>query len=233
MMSHKRFSFDDEETTVTPNNDLNQPLETKTSINNESNDNDNIITGDKPVVKKKKKKIRKWPIVLLVFILIITIFIVYVFIAGGNNDGPVYGDRCASLLTIDEDKFTEVKDTVKTNPSINDIDIEVNCRIIKISMNFVDNTTSKDAKQLATDALHTLDDALGHPKEEGKAYSNLLGSANGRGQYNVEFVLTSKGDTDFPIFGTKHPTSDEIGFTGANVIDQEATDRALKKGETQ
>lgn len=176
---------------------------------------------------------KKWPVILILLISIIIVFIAYVFIAGGSNDGPVYGDRCASLIAIDQDKFTGVKETVKANPNVNDINIEVNCRIIKISMNFIDNTPGATAKQLAVDALHTLDDALGQPKEEGKAYSNLLGSANGRGQYNVEFVLTSNGDSDFPIFGTKHPSSDEIGFTGANVIDQEATDRALKKGETQ
>ena len=100
-------------------------------------------------------------------------------------------------------------------------------------MNFVDNITSDDAKQLATNALHTLDDALGQPKSEDSTYSELLGTANGRGQYNVEFVLTSNGDTDFPIFGTKHPSSDEISFTGANMVDESATNRALKKDETE
>lgn len=55
-MSHKRFSFDDEETIVAPNNDLNQPFETKTSINNESIGKDNIASGDKSMVKKKKEK---------------------------------------------------------------------------------------------------------------------------------------------------------------------------------
>ena len=181
---------------------------------------------------KKKRKLKKRWITLLLLFLIVIIFIIYVFVAGGN-DGPVYGDRCASLISIDEDKFTSVKDSIKADPNINSIDIEVDCRIIKISMNFVDNITSDNAKQLATNALHTLDDALGQPKSEGSAYSELLGTANGRGQYNVEFVLTSNGDTDFPIFGTKHPSSDEISFTGANMIDESATNRALKKDGTQ
>ena len=89
------------------------------------------------------------------------------------------------------------------------------------------------AKQLATNALHTLDDTLGENKEEGRAYSNLFTTANGRGQYNVEFVLTSNGDTNFPIFGTKHPNSDDITFTGANVVDQAATDRAANTNANQ
>ena len=113
------------------------------------------------------------------------------------------------------------------------INIEVDCRIVKISMNFVDNTSSDTAKQLATNALHTLDDTLGENKEEGRAYSNLFTTANGRGQYNVEFVLTSNGDTNFPIFGTKHPNSDDITFTGANVVDQAATDRAANTNANQ
>ena len=40
--------------------------------------------------------------------LLIIAFVVYVFIAGGN-DGPVYGDRCASLIAIDKDKFEREK----------------------------------------------------------------------------------------------------------------------------
>ena len=230
-MSQKRFVFDDE---------LEEDLQSKTAKKSVKNTEKTPLTNsiDKDTVKKsmgkrkKRRKIKKRWIALILLLLIIIIFIVYVFIAGGN-DGPVYGDRCASLIAIDEDKFTDVENTIKADTNINSIDIEVDCRIIKISMNFVDNISSYDAKQLATNALHTLDDALGQPKNEDSTYSELLGTANGRGQYNVEFVLTSNGDTDFPIFGTKHPSRDEISFTGANMVDESATNRALKKDETE
>ncbi len=231
-MSQKRFRFDDEfEEDLQPLKTKEEPInniEEKPVANSIDRNNEEKSMGK----GKKKRRIKKRWIALLLLFLIIIIFIVYVFVAGGN-DGPVYGDRCASLISIDEDKFTSVKDNIKADANINSIDIEVDCRIIKISMNFVDNITSDNAKQLATNALHTLDDALGQPKSEGSAYSELLGTANGRGQYNVEFVLTSNGDTNFPIFGTKHPSSDEISFTGANIIDESATNRALKKEGTQ
>lgn len=231
-MSQKRFRFDDEfEEDLQPLKTKEEPInniEEKPVANSIDRNNEEKSMGK----GKKKRRIKKRWIALLLLFLIIIIFIVYVFVAGGN-DGPVYGDRCASLISIDEDKFTSVKDNIKADANINSIDIEVDCRIIKISMNFVDNITSDNAKQLATNALHTLDDALGQPKSEGSVYSELLGTANGRGQYNVEFVLTSNGDTNFPIFGTKHPSSDEISFTGANIIDESATNRALKKEGTQ
>ncbi|OUP77004.1 hypothetical protein B5F09_07400 [Erysipelatoclostridium sp. An173] len=221
-MSQKRFSFDDD-------------FENTSNVSvyqGQDSLNDRSVTANskngKNKMKKKKKgkfKIKKWQIALIIFLLLIIIFIVYVFVAG-SNEGPVYGDRCASLIAIDETKFDGIEDTIEADGNINSVNIEVDCRIIKISMDFIDNTTSDTAIQLATNALHTLDDSLGETKEEGSVYSNLFGTANGRGQYNVEFVLTSNGDSNFPMFGTKHPSSDEITFTGANVVDQAATDRA-------
>ena len=221
-MSQKRFSFDDDF-----ENTSNVAVSQGEDSLNERSVTANSKNGKNKMKKKKKGKfkIKKWQIALIIFLLLIIIFIVYVFVAG-SNEGPVYGDRCASLIAIDETKFDGIEDTIEADGNINSVNIEVDCRIIKISMDFIDNTTSDTAIQLATNALHTLDDSLGETKEEGSVYSNLFGTANGRGQYNVEFVLTSNGDSNFPMFGTKHPSSDEITFTGANVVDQAATDRA-------
>ena len=221
-MSHKRFVFDDEIEDLQPSN---IKEDTSKSLNKE----EKLMKKSKQKKKSNKKKFKKRYLLLILLALIIA-FVVYVFIAGGN-DGPVYGDRCASLIAIDKDKLNNVEDSIKnSDSSVDTVEIEVDCRIIKITMNFIDNTTSDSAKQLATNALHTLDDALGNEKSQ---YSDLLGMANGRGQYNVEFVLTSNGDSNFPIFGTKHPSSDEISFTGTNVVDQETTDQVLKKDSTQ
>ena len=152
-MSHKRFVFDDEIEDLQPSN---IKEDTSKSLNRE----------EKPMKKskqkkksnKKKRKFKKRYLLLILLALIIA-FVVYVFIAGGN-DGPVYGDRCASLIAIDKDKLNNVEDSIKnSNPSIDTVEIEVDCRIIKITMNFVDNTASDSAKQLATNTLHTLDDA--------------------------------------------------------------------------
>lgn len=246
MSQRKRFSFDDE---VDDTIDLSKEGLQNASLTNNKPSNNNIFADEDSsdaktyptdrkednVMKNKKKrkfKIKKWQIALIAFLSIIIAFVIYVFVAGGN-DGPVYGDRCASLIAIDKSKFAGVEEAIKADPSVNSINIEVDCRIVKISMNFVDNTPSDTAKQLATNALHALDDAIGETKEEGRAYSNLFTTANGRGQYNVEFVLTSNGDTNFPMFGTKHPNSDDITFTGANVVDQAATDRAVNPNANQ
>ena len=81
---------------------------------------------------------------------------------------------------------------------------------------------------LAKDAMTSI---IKEVLEEKEAYGT---TTYGQGtKYNVEFVLTSNGDSNFPIFGTKHPSSDEISFTGTNVVDQETTDQVLKKDSTQ
>ena len=208
-MSHKRFVFDDEIEDLQPSN---IKEDTSKSLNKE----EKPMKKSKQKKKSNKKKFKKRYLLLILLALIIA-------------------DRCASLIAIDKDKLNNVEDSIKnSDSSVDTVEIEVDSRIIKITMNFIDNTTSDSAKQLATNALHTLDDALGNEKSnEESQYSDLLGMANGRGQYNVEFVLTSNGDSNFPIFGTKHPSSDEISFTGTNVVDQETTDQVLKKDSTQ
>lgn len=224
-MAHERFSFDDEFESVTGTPEVNTSQKNAEDDFNSVNDNGK---NSKKKMKKKKKgkfKIKKWQIALIIFLLLIIGFVVYVFIAG-DNDGPVYGDRCASLIAIDETQFDSIETAIEADGNINNVEIEVDCRIMKVSIDFIDNTTTDTAIQLATNALHTIDDSFGQPKADDAVYSELFGTANGRGQYNVEFVLTSNGDTNFPIFGTKQPTSDEISFTGANVKDQAATDRA-------
>ena len=67
--------------------------------------------------KKRKFKIKKWQIALIAFLSIIIVFVIYVFVAGGN-DGPVYGDCCASLIAIDKSKFTGVEDAIKADPAL-------------------------------------------------------------------------------------------------------------------
>ena len=115
MSQRKRFSFDDE---VDDTIDLSKDdLKNSSITNNDKPSNDNVFAdedgldakayptdngGDKSMKNKKKRKfkIKKWQIALIAFLSIIIVFVIYVFVAGGN-DGPVYGDRCASLIAID------------------------------------------------------------------------------------------------------------------------------------
>lgn len=232
----KRFSFDDTEEENASIKDT-QRNENKTdtfAFNKEStlsNDAKTEDSGDTMMPKKKKKrKLKKWQIAIIACVSVCIMFVIYVFVAS-NNDGPVYGDRCASLLAIDTARFIEIETAIKENPAIQDIKIELDCRILKMTITYPDNTKSEDAKNLAAAALHTFDDALGNVKEEGTVYSQLFGKANGKGQYNVEFYLKSNGDAGFPIFGTKHPSTDTIAFTGALPANQETTDKVLAPKE--
>lgn len=45
---------------------------------------------------------------------------------------------------------------------------------------------------------------MGQSKEDGAAWSQLLNKANGRLQYDLEIIVKSNGESDFPLFGTKH-----------------------------
>lgn len=225
MAERERFTFDDEETSEV---EKIEPVPTK--IDDVSvGDLDNTVDEGAMAKKKKKFKLKKWQIVLITFLVIIIIGVSYIFMATRNN-GPVLGDRCASLLSMDQNKFEDVRTQIKTDyPAVSEIEIKVECRMIKMTLSFVDNTPAPDAKNIAIASLHKLDDSMGAIKEEGAEYSQLFGHANGRGQYNVSFLLTSNGDTAFPVFGTKHPSSNEIFFTDANVKDQATTDKVNEK----
>lgn len=235
-MANKKFTFDDtieyDKDELKPNYDLHASSPKVDDMTNKKEFVfDDTQDGEKPMKKKKKGKfkIKKWQIALIAILSLAIVFLIYVFVAPGGNDGPVYGERCAKLVKIDDTKFKDVESAVKANEKVNDIQIESDCRIIKVTLQFVDNVSSDDATAIATEALHQLDDALGQNKDEGAMWSQLLNKANGRLQYDVEFVLKSNGDTNFPIFGTKHAGVDNISFTGSNVKDQGTTDKVYQR----
>lgn len=241
----KRFSFDDTEPVETIKSEqekklVQKPVESRFEFDDKEktfDDEDTTIiidggnNGDGEMPKqKKKRRLKKWHIALIALVSIAIVFVIYVFMAT-QSDGPVYGDRCASMISLDNSKFAEIETKIKEDPTITDIKIEAECRILKMTITFADNTPAATAEELANKALHTFDDSIGQPKEDGAVFSQLFGKANGRGQFNVEFYLKSNGDTDFPIFGTKHPSSDTISFTGANPANQETTDKVLAPEE--
>lgn len=236
-MAKKRFSFDDtieyDKADLTPNHDLHATHSKKKDKFEFDDDKNNKSSGneDKKVKKsgKKKRKLKIWVIVLFALIAIILAFILYIFVFAGNSDGPVYGDRCASLLTIDKDKLAQGEAAIEANEQVSDVEIEVNCRTIKMTYTFVDNISSADAMSVTESTLHSFDDAMGQSKEEGAAWSQLLNKANGRMQYDIDLILKSNGDENFPMFGVKHAGVDTITYTGQNVKDQASTDRAVQR----
>ena len=92
-----------------------------------------------------------------------------------------------------------------------------------------DNIQVDTAKSLVENSLHTFDDAMGQSKEDGAAWSQLLNKANGRLQYDLEIIVKSNGESDFPLFGTKHAGVDAITYTGQNVKDQASADKAIQR----
>ena len=59
---------------------------------------------------------------------------------------------------------------------------------------------------------------MGQSKEDGAAWSQLLNKANGRLQYDLEIIVKSNGESDFPLFGTKHAGVDAITYTGQKCL---------------
>lgn len=176
--------------------------------------------------KQRKNDLKKLGIVLLVILVLVVALFAWL-IAAGKNDGPVYGDRCASLLSLDTALFDQVETTMEENVNINDVEISVDCRIIKINIDYVEGTIKETATSLAGETLHLLDDGAGYEKEDGSSWTVLLGEYDGRNQYDADFMLTSANNGDFPIFGTKMPKLDAISWTYASVKDQETTDDVL------
>lgn len=239
-MTKKKFSFDDtieyDKNELTPNNDLHATHLKKDNkfVFNDDNEKEDMSSNDNGDIKvkkgsKKKRKLKIWVIVLLAFIALVLAFILYIFVFAGNSDGPVYGDRCASMITIDKDKLAQGEAAIEANEQVTDVKIEVNCRTIKMTYTFVDNISSADAMSITESTLHSFDDTIGQTKDEGAAWSQLLNKANGRTQYDVDIILKSNGDANFPVFGVKHARVDAITYTGQNVKDQTSTDRAVQR----
>lgn len=222
-MVKKKFTFDDtieyDKNELKPDNDLHSKTD-RFSFNDELKENQK---KDKP-----KGKLNKWRVAIVAIIALIVVFLVYIFVFAGSNNGPVYGERCAKLLSIDKSVISEVETEVETNDKIQDIAIKVDCRTIKITYQFIDNVSSNDAKSLVEKSIHTLDDKMGYLKDDEGKWSQLLNKANGRLQYDVDIIVKSNGE-EYPLFGTKHAGVDEISYTGQTVKDQASADRAIKR----
>lgn len=248
-MAKQRFTFDDtkeyDSNELIPDNtihvktpDLDEVFEDKDGFNLD-NQEPTVDNGEEVMKKEPKKKrkfeITKLKIIILVLVAIIVAFLLYIFLSS-NNKGPVYGDRCASLLTLDDAKLDEAAKATgyETDDNIKSVKFTKDCRTIELTIEYAANIDVNTAKQHATDVLHVLDDSAGYEKPEGSSWTSLLGTAEGRGQYNVNIVLKSESDTaGFPIFGTKQPKKDAISFTDSLPVNQATTDRVTNPTPAQ
>ena len=213
-MSKERFHFDDEEEVViqTPKKKAEKKPTPKEM-------------GMKPS-NNSKKKIKTRYIVLGIVAVLVLAFGIYLYSAL-KDEGPVYGDRCEGLVTVQKSVLDDTMNEAKSKySSIASIDIETACKQFKVDIVFNNGTSAKTAEEVSKEVVKILDSKGGQSAYEGSSYSELLNKHNGVKQYEVNFYLTGGNDTDYPIYGTKQAGKDDIGFTLSSVKDQETTNKA-------
>ena len=204
-------------------------------------DDSNPNTESKPIhkakstsTKKKKKKYKfRWGhIIPAILVLVCLIFAFYIYSSTKTN-GPVYGQRCQSALTLDESKINAAKDLIQQDASIENVTIEVTCLTVKMDFTMASGVSIEDAKTIATNALATLDSTLGYEKNSEKdTYSKVFSMDGDTRQYDVEMIIY--GDqAGYPIFATKQYKNNDITFTDANVKDQSVVDSIASQGSDE
>lgn len=183
---------------------------------------------DEDIMVTKKKKLKAWHIVLIVFVLIIALFFGYIYFLT-NTDGPVFGNRCEGVTSINIDARKNTISKMKSKYSqIKDLTIEIVCKEIKVDIVFKDNMDKDKAKKIAEETVKTLDTNVGLSKDDGKTYSQLFGYIKNEAQYDCQLYLVSNKAKDFPIYGTKHHIKDKFSYTYASVKDKESKEKAEK-----
>lgn len=213
-MSKERFHFDDEEEVAiqTPKKKVEKKPTPKEM-------------GIEPS-KKSTKKIKTKYIVLGIVAVLVLAFGIYLYSAL-KDEGPVYGDRCEGLVTVQKSVLDDTMNEAKAKySSIASINIETACKQFKVDIDFNNGTSAKTAEEVSKEVVKILDSKGGQSAYEGSHYTELLNKHNGVKQYEVNLYLTGGNDTDYPIYGTKQAGKDDIGFTLSSVKDQESTNKA-------
>lgn len=185
------------------------------------NDSKNKKTSNH-INKKSKKNFKFKPIYIIpiVFVICCIMFGYYIFSSTRDN-GPEYGQRCENVLEIDPKKLEEAKAAIEENDKIASLTLEKNCLAVKMIFRMVDGVPIDQAKQIAIDATHTLDDTLGYEKNNPQdPYSKIFGMDGDRRQYDIQISILSNGE-GYPIFGDKQYQMNDIQFTDANAKNPE------------
>lgn len=233
----KRFHFDDENDEIFDDEIIHNysKFEEKTASHNDKmkdacvfDDNNSTKSEGKNAMSKKKKKFKwKWWHYLMIVLLVLVIaFSVYIF-STSRNDGPVLGSRADGVVEIDDQfKKETVESMTNKYPEIKKFNLTTIGKQVKMYIEFKDDMSTKKAKSIAEEAVLKLDKLVGRPKKDGGKYSELFGTINNIPQYEVDLILVSQNNKDFPIFGTKHNQSDEFSYTLASIKDQDSYKKA-------
>ena len=216
----KHFQFDDEDEIVEENTINIDREDKKNSKKSQKKDSQNMA-------KKKKNFQWKWWHYLLIGLGVLFVaFSIYIFAASRNN-GPVYGHRGDGIVEITETQQNDAVAQMKKQYSeIQSLDLEVRCKQVRLNIQFEDKMSTKKAKSIAEDCVRILDKVVGRSKVKDSKYSELFGKIQNVPQYEVNLILKSNGNKDFPIFGTKHTGRDQFSYTLASVKDKKSHDQA-------
>ena len=134
-------------------------------------------------------------IALFLFIIMLIIGIM-LFIGGSNNE---YGHRLDGIKDVEISDETKEEVENFTNDKVESSEIRIQGRIIYITINYVNDITKAQAKEIASETLSIF-------SEEEQDY------------YDICYFLVqgSNGEEDadtFVITGTKHPSKAAISWT--------------------
>lgn len=213
-VAKERFHFDDEDETS------NSPMKEKSSKKTSSSGRE-IESSKKP-----KKKFKKIYIVFGIIAVLVLLCGFYLYTAL-KDEGPVYGDRCAGLVTVQKSVLDDTMNEAKSkHDSIASIHIETACKQFKIDIQFNKGTSVSTAEDISKDVIKILDSKGGQASYKDSNYTELLNKHDGVKQYEVNLYLTGGNDTDYPIYGTKQAGKDDISYTLASVKDKASADKA-------
>lgn len=129
----------------------------------------------------------------LIFLIIIIIIAVQLLVGGSSNK---YGSRLDGInkVKISSDTYKEVKEEIKDNDGVEEVEIRLQGKIVYTTITFSDDVSKDEAKEIAADTLDN--------------YSEKQLEF-----YDFSYFLKWKGEeSDTVITGNKHNTNDAISW---------------------
>ncbi|MBQ9072046.1 MAG: hypothetical protein IJY25_02700 [Bacilli bacterium] len=141
---------------------------------------------------KNKRVIKVVTIVLIILIAFLAIFMIYQNLFASSNNTRFDGVEDHKLTN---DEINSTKDVFKQIEVINDIDIFVNSKIIKIIVNLKEDVDFEQIKTISNQAL-------GNFSEENLSF------------YDVEIYIESMNEESevYPQIGYKHKSNSEFSW---------------------
>ena len=145
----------------------------------------------KNFVKKHKKPIIKWSIVIVV---VIVLLVVAIKLLTPNTGTPVYGNRLDGIeeVKITDGKKSEVESKLTADSEITKVSVDVKGKIINIIVTVADSFSEARADEIANQALSVFSDSE-------------------KNYYDFQIYLDkTEAASPFPMIGYKNKTSEKV-----------------------